>query len=83
LNTQDVQLGALTQLWGGTSPEGKDLNGKVRGLGSLLLELSKLLNVVSKYLIPFARVGAPIADTQDPQTGKELWTWLEEQVKDL
>ena len=80
MNTQDVQLGALTQLWGGTSPEGKDLNGKVRGLG---YHLSKLLNVVSKYLIPFARVGAPIADTQDPQTGKELWTWLEEQVKDL
>jgi len=80
LNTQDVQHGALTQLWGGTSPEGKDLNGKVRGLGSFL---SKLLNLVSKYLIPFARVGAPIADTQDPQTGKELWTWLEEQVEDL
>ncbi|KIM92050.1 hypothetical protein PILCRDRAFT_810067 [Piloderma croceum F 1598] len=63
LNTQDVQHGALTQLWGGTSPEGKDLNGK--------------------YLILFARVGAPTADTQDPQTGKELWTLLEEQVKDL
>ena len=25
----DVEHGALTQLWGGTSPEGKDLNGKV------------------------------------------------------
>jgi len=27
---QDVSYGALTQLWAGTSPEGKDLNGKVR-----------------------------------------------------
>jgi len=25
----DVEHGALTQLWAGTSPEGKDLNGKV------------------------------------------------------
>ncbi|OAX43192.1 NAD(P)-binding protein [Rhizopogon vinicolor AM-OR11-026] len=36
-----------------------------------------------KYLIPWARVGNPRADTQDPQQGKELWNWLEEQVKDL
>ncbi|KAF9234874.1 hypothetical protein BU15DRAFT_78637 [Melanogaster broomeanus] len=33
-----------------------------------------------KYLIPWARIGKPRADTQDPQLGKELWTWLEEQV---
>ncbi|KAF9235426.1 hypothetical protein BU15DRAFT_89589 [Melanogaster broomeanus] len=33
-----------------------------------------------KYLIPWARVGKPRSDTQDPQLGKELWTWLEEQV---
>ncbi|KIK97831.1 hypothetical protein PAXRUDRAFT_9936, partial [Paxillus rubicundulus Ve08.2h10] len=33
-----------------------------------------------QYLIPWARVGTPRADTQDPQLGKELWTWLEEQV---
>ncbi|KAF9234415.1 hypothetical protein BU15DRAFT_52625 [Melanogaster broomeanus] len=33
-----------------------------------------------KYLVPWARIGRPRADTQDPQLGKELWTWLEEQV---
>ncbi|KIJ61748.1 hypothetical protein HYDPIDRAFT_96006 [Hydnomerulius pinastri MD-312] len=33
-----------------------------------------------KYLIPWARIGKPRADTQDPQLGKELWTWLDEQV---
>ncbi|OAX33475.1 NAD(P)-binding protein [Rhizopogon vinicolor AM-OR11-026] len=36
-----------------------------------------------KYLIPWARIGDPRADTQDPQQGKELWNWLEEQVKDV
>ncbi|KAJ7750814.1 NAD-P-binding protein [Mycena metata] len=33
-----------------------------------------------KYLIPWARVGTPRADSQDEAVGKELWTWLEEQV---
>ncbi|OJA18872.1 hypothetical protein AZE42_08567 [Rhizopogon vesiculosus] len=36
-----------------------------------------------KYLIPFARIGEPRADTQDLQQGTELWNWLEEQVKDV
>ncbi|EGN94792.1 hypothetical protein SERLA73DRAFT_96145 [Serpula lacrymans var. lacrymans S7.3] len=36
-----------------------------------------------KYLIPWARVGRPVASTQDLQLGKELWTWLEEQVQDV
>ncbi|OAX37150.1 NAD(P)-binding protein [Rhizopogon vinicolor AM-OR11-026] len=36
-----------------------------------------------KYLIPWARVGNPRADTQDPEQGIELWNWLEEQVKDV
>ncbi|KAJ8590565.1 NAD(P)-binding protein [Rhizopogon salebrosus TDB-379] len=36
-----------------------------------------------KYFIPWARLGNPRADTQDPQQGKELWDWLEEQVKDI
>jgi len=34
-----------------------------------------------KYLIPWARLGEPRADTQDPKLGKELWAWLEEQVQ--
>jgi retinol dehydrogenase-12 len=36
-----------------------------------------------QYLVPWARVGTPRADTQDPQLGKELWAWLEEQVTKL
>ncbi|KAH8115056.1 NAD-binding protein [Phellopilus nigrolimitatus] len=56
-------FGALTQLWGGTTPETAELNGK--------------------YLIPWARLGEPRADTQDPKTGEQLWDWLEEQVKDI
>jgi len=54
-------LGALTQLWAGTSPEGASMNGK--------------------YLRPWARVGAAHPDSQDPELGKQLWTWLEEQVE--
>ena len=36
-----------------------------------------------KYLIPWARVGEPRADTQDPKTGQELWEWCEDQVKNI
>ncbi|KAI9573392.1 hypothetical protein HD554DRAFT_2202150 [Boletus coccyginus] len=59
----DVSWGAITQLYAGTSPDGKSLNGK--------------------YLIPWARIGSPRADTQDPEVGKKLWEYLEEQVKDV
>ncbi|KIM74352.1 hypothetical protein PILCRDRAFT_14500 [Piloderma croceum F 1598] len=63
LFAKDVSYGALTPLWAGVSPEGKDLNGK--------------------YLIPWARIASARKDSQDPATGKELWTWLDEQVKDV
>lgn len=36
-----------------------------------------------QYLIPWARVGSAREDTQDPDIGRELWTWLEEQVNDV
>ena len=75
----DVSYGALTQLYAGTTAEGANLNGKVSP--SPLLTKSTLILV--KYLIPWARVGSPRADTQDPQQGLELWNWLEEQVKDV
>ncbi|TFK51790.1 NAD(P)-binding protein [Heliocybe sulcata] len=41
------------------------------------------LDLNGKYAIPWARVGPARKDTADPQLGKELWTWLEEQVGDL
>ncbi|KAJ7066553.1 hypothetical protein C8F01DRAFT_1123677 [Mycena amicta] len=36
-----------------------------------------------KYLIPWARIGKPHPETQDPKLGAELWDWMEEQVKPL
>ncbi|KAI9570103.1 hypothetical protein HD554DRAFT_2087070 [Boletus coccyginus] len=36
-----------------------------------------------QYLVPWARIGTPGAETRDPQLGKELWTWLEEQAMRL
>jgi hypothetical protein len=44
----DVEHGALTQLWGGTSPEGKDLNGKV----SCVLVSKYGLVANTSYLVP-------------------------------
>ncbi|EPQ56499.1 NAD P-binding protein [Gloeophyllum trabeum ATCC 11539] len=41
------------------------------------------LTLNGKYAIPWARVGPARKDTADPELGKELWTWLEEQVKDI
>jgi retinol dehydrogenase-12 len=78
----DVEHGALTQLWGGTSPEGKDLNGKVSCIFSFK-NMDWFLMPFIQYLIPFAKVGTPSAHAQDPQIGQELWTWLEEQIKDI
>ncbi|KAF8662085.1 hypothetical protein AX16_001195 [Volvariella volvacea WC 439] len=54
-------MGALTQLYAGTSHEAANFNGK--------------------YLIPWAQVGSAIPETQVPETGRQLWIWLEEQVK--
>ncbi|TDL27096.1 hypothetical protein BD410DRAFT_836171 [Rickenella mellea] len=36
-----------------------------------------------KYLIPWARVGEAKKECYDPEIGKKLWAWLDEQVKDL
>ncbi|KAF8815943.1 NAD(P)-binding protein [Phlegmacium glaucopus] len=36
-----------------------------------------------KYLIPWARVGQATSVANDPKLSAELWTWLEEQVKDI
>lgn len=77
-----ASYGALTQLYAGTSKEGANLNGKVRLL-SILMSPTTITFPFFQYLIPWARVHAPKAKTQDPKLGKELWAWLEEQVKDV
>ncbi|KAG6841989.1 hypothetical protein C0991_004480 [Blastosporella zonata] len=35
------------------------------------------------FLIPWARVGSPRLEALDPRLGKDLWDWLDEQVKDF
>ncbi|KAF8895337.1 NAD(P)-binding protein [Infundibulicybe gibba] len=35
-----------------------------------------------RYLIPWARLGSAHGSVDDPVLGKELWTWLEEQIKE-
>ncbi|KAL5520577.1 hypothetical protein ACEPAG_9801 [Sanghuangporus baumii] len=35
------------------------------------------------YLVPWARVTEPIAHAKDPKAAEDLWSWLEEQVKDI
>ncbi|TDL19930.1 NAD-P-binding protein [Rickenella mellea] len=53
-------------------------NGIVTHLWAGTAEETEAYN--GKYLIPWARVGKPRADTQDPKTGEELWKWLDAQV---
>ncbi|KNZ76729.1 hypothetical protein J132_08801 [Termitomyces sp. J132] len=36
-----------------------------------------------KYLAPWARVRSPRSDALHPLLGKQLWEWLDEQIKDL
>ncbi|KAF9465125.1 hypothetical protein BDZ94DRAFT_1307286 [Collybia nuda] len=36
-----------------------------------------------KFVVPWGWLAPARSDTTDPQIGKELWTWLEEQVKDI
>ncbi|KAI5116375.1 hypothetical protein M0805_003529 [Coniferiporia weirii] len=45
--------------------------------------MSETAEYNGKYLFPWARLGEPRKDTQDPETGVKLWEWLEEQVKDV
>lgn len=33
-----------------------------------------------QYLIPYARVGKPRADLENPELADKLWRWMEEQV---
>jgi hypothetical protein len=83
LTLYPAAYGALTQLWAGTTDEGKTLGGKVRFVRSLFFFAFDRANEISQYLIPWARVGKANPIALDPETGKALWTWLEEQVADI
>ncbi|KAG5648353.1 hypothetical protein DXG03_004925 [Asterophora parasitica] len=71
-----VPLGALTQLYAGTSAEGVDFSGK-------RIKIAGPLTQFIQYLIPWARIGTAIPATDDPELGKQLWTWAEEQVANV
>ncbi|KAF8231771.1 NAD(P)-binding protein [Tricholoma matsutake] len=36
-----------------------------------------------KYLVPWCRIGQPHPATQDPELGRQLWEWAEEQVENI
>ncbi|KAI0088800.1 NAD(P)-binding protein [Irpex rosettiformis] len=45
--------------------------------------MPEALNYNGEFLIPWARVGRLRKEAYDPEVGAKLWSWLEEQVKDL
>ncbi|KAF8347216.1 NAD-binding protein [Amanita rubescens] len=45
--------------------------------------MPEAVNYNGKYLYPWARLGESTPASRDPELGEKLWTWLEEQVKDL
>lgn len=71
----------MTSLWAGTSAEGADLGGKVTN--SRLSKDDSNLTFFVKYLVPWARIGTSRAGTRDPEVGRQLWEWAEEQVNNL
>lgn len=42
-----------------------------------------LFSALLQYLIPWAREGEATSFANDSKLSAELWTWLEEQVKDI
>ncbi|KAI0072729.1 hypothetical protein K474DRAFT_1711328 [Panus rudis PR-1116 ss-1] len=43
---------------------------------------AKAEDVNGKYLIPWARIGTPVPESQRPEVGEQLWNWLEEHTKE-
>ncbi|KZP12311.1 NAD(P)-binding protein [Athelia psychrophila] len=55
--------------------------GALTSLWAGTTDAGKELN--GKYLVPWARIGSPRPDSQDPEVGGKLWAWLEEQVAEF
>lgn len=76
-----VELGALTQLCGGTAPRAAEYNGRVRdrfvGIRTRLISW----NFELQYLRPWARLGEAHKGTNDVQAQEEMWTYCEGEVK--
>ncbi|KAF7795538.1 hypothetical protein EIP86_006700 [Pleurotus ostreatoroseus] len=81
LLSYDSAKGALTSLYAATSPEAATANGKASLRRQYIVLLLTVL--LSQYLIPWARIGKAHPGTLNPELGEKLWTWLEEQTKDV
>ena len=42
-----------------------------------------VIDILSQFLIPWARIGEQPPSAENDTLGKELWAWLEEQVADI
>lgn len=80
-------MGALTQLYAGTMPEGANLGGQVRRAVQCAFARIRAAWLTRarthQYLIPWARIGKARKETADRETGRKLWEWLENEVKDI
>ncbi|KAJ6613786.1 NAD-P-binding protein [Mycena sp. CBHHK59/15] len=78
------------------TPLQREIKGVQRSIASLMLHPVRPNGIIThlwagtapdtaeyngKFLRPWARLGKPRRDTQDPAIGRELWTWLNEQVE--
>ena len=70
--------GAITQLYAGTAPEGKDLNGKVTALYSLHGQINAMNRLINCYLDFFTLVSDPVGTTRDSTRGDAGWSFGEE-----
>ena len=62
--------GAITQLYAGTAPEGKDLNGKVTALYSLHGQINAMNRLINCYLDFFTLVSDPVGSSgRTPERG--------------
>lgn len=77
-------MGALTQLFAGTSEEALNHNGEVRpaalNFSSVGIRFAHRVRAL-QFLIPWARFGKCVPETYDAEVGKKMWEWLDGEVK--
>lgn len=77
-------MGALTQLFAGTSEEALNHNGEVRSAAfyNSSVRIRSAYQVRAfQFLIPWARFGKCLPETYDAEVGKKMWEWLDGEVK--
>ncbi|KZP21942.1 hypothetical protein FIBSPDRAFT_931383 [Athelia psychrophila] len=81
-----VAMGALTQLWAGTSVEGAELSGQVRftsAYTNLPVQVCSGMGLTHPVPYTMGTCSQGAAEMQDLALGAKLWNWLEEQIKDV